>query len=250
MTQQRQTRVTPTALTGSNNVSGMASFYTESKNLDGPFKTLLESLPDLNGKTVAITGCTSGTGLVLAKVAAKKGATIFCLNRPSSRAEAAVKELSDGGAKAVHIDCDLTSLESVKAAAVSVKSKLGGGKDGLDVLCCNAGVMHLRDEPTADKYDPQMQVNQISHFMLISDLWDDLSKAAELRGDARVCMHSSIARNIDGQVGLSMGPCFPTRCVKRLDAKYFEKHEAGQLGGEGCPCILMYVVVSPPPSPP
>lgn len=228
----------------------MASFYTETKSLDGPFKTLIESLPDLNGKTVAITGCTSGTGLVLAKVAAKKGARIICLNRPSSRAEVAVKELTDAGAKAVHVDCDLTSLESVRAAAVSVKSNLGGGKDGLDVLCCNAGVMHLRDEPTADKYDPQMQVNQISHFMLVSDLWDDLSKAAELRGDARVCMHSSIARNIDGQVGVSMGPCYPTRCVKRLDAKYFEKHEAGQLGGEGCPCILMCVGLATPPPPP
>jgi NAD(P)-dependent dehydrogenase (short-subunit alcohol dehydrogenase family) len=115
----------------------MASFYSDPKKLDGPFRKLLEALPDMTGKTVAVTGCTSGTGLVFAKVAAKKGAAVICLNRPSARAKAALKELKDGGAKATHVDCDLASLSSVKAAIAPVKAALPDG--GLDVLCCNAG---------------------------------------------------------------------------------------------------------------
>ena len=42
------------------------------------------------GKVFAITGCTTGTGLAAAKLFAKKGASVFLLNRPSPRAEAAL----------------------------------------------------------------------------------------------------------------------------------------------------------------
>jgi NAD(P)-dependent dehydrogenase (short-subunit alcohol dehydrogenase family) len=45
----------------------------------------------LAGKAYAVTGCTTGTGLVVAKLFAKKGAArVFLLNRPSPRAEAAL----------------------------------------------------------------------------------------------------------------------------------------------------------------
>ena len=48
----------------------------------------------LKGKLFAVTGCTSGTGLVAAKCMAKKGAAhVFLLNRPSPRAEAALTDV-------------------------------------------------------------------------------------------------------------------------------------------------------------
>ena len=66
-------------------------------------------------KTIAITGCTSGTGYTLALMAARQRARIICLNRPSSRAETAVAKLKEIGADVYHVDCDLMSLTSVRA---------------------------------------------------------------------------------------------------------------------------------------
>ena len=40
------------------------------------FQNLFNSLPSLNGKTIAITGTTSGTGFVAAKACLKLGARV------------------------------------------------------------------------------------------------------------------------------------------------------------------------------
>ena len=107
------------------------------------FESFEAGLPNLKDKTIAVTGCTSGTGLVAAKTCAKKGATVLMLNRPSERATTALKAVQELG-KATHVDCDLMDFASVKAAAEQV-TKL---TKSLDVLCNNAGVMALTDSAT------------------------------------------------------------------------------------------------------
>ncbi len=56
---------------------------------------------------VAIAGCTSGTGLVLAKTCADLGARVILLNRKSERADAALKELQGRDASAQHVPVEL-----------------------------------------------------------------------------------------------------------------------------------------------
>ena len=52
------------------------------------------SLPSLEGKTVAITGTTSGTGYIVARTAIRKNAdNVLLLNRPSERAKKAEEDL-------------------------------------------------------------------------------------------------------------------------------------------------------------
>mmetsp|Transcript_29825 Transcript_29825/g.96219 ORF Transcript_29825/g.96219 Transcript_29825/m.96219 type:complete len:339 (-) Transcript_29825:403-1419(-) len=167
------------------------------------------ALPRLEGKVVAITGCTTGTGFVAAKTCAAKGAKVLMLNRPSERAEKAVKEVAGG----VHVDCDLMDFGSVKAAVAKVKTLT----DSLDVLCNNAGVMALVDKATVDGYDVQMQTNHLSHFLLTKELYPLLEKAAQVRGEARIVNHSSGARNLP---------------PGKLDGKYLGKN-GGNLGGDG-----------------
>lgn len=50
------------------------------------FPAFEASLPSMEGKTVAITGTTSGTGRVAASTVAKLGGKVLVLNRRSARA--------------------------------------------------------------------------------------------------------------------------------------------------------------------
>ena len=183
----------------------------------------------LDGKTYAVTGCTTGTGLVAAKLFAKKGAKrVFLLNRPSRRAEAAlaaVKAVATEGCVVTHVDCDLTDFGAVRKAAAQVAAETKSS--GLDVLCNNAGVMALKDVATKDGYDIQMQTNHLSHFLLTKELFKALERAAELRGDARIVNHSSLARN--GPPGTKLTP---ENCEKYLGKN------GGNLGGDGASMIL------------
>lgn len=180
------------------------------------YLAFVKTLPSLKGKTVAITGCTSGTGLVLARTCGDLGARVVMLNRPSERANAALLTLTQRKIDAVLMPCDLQSFASVRTAAAQLKTVCA---DGIDVLCNNAGVMALPDIATQDGFDVQMQSNHLSHFLLTSQVWPLLEQAATQRGEARVVNHSSGARK---------SPASP------LLAANLGKN-GGNLGGDGFP---------------
>ncbi|ACY18613.1 SDR family NAD(P)-dependent oxidoreductase [Haliangium ochraceum] len=178
------------------------------------YQSTVDALPSLEGRTIAITGCTSGTGQVMARTCGARGARILMLNRPSKRADEALSGLADAGIAAVQIPCDLQSFDSVREAAESLAQHC---PEGLDLLCNNAGVMGLPDRATADGCDVQMQTNHLSHFLLTSLLWPLLEAAAAARGEARVVNQSSGARR---------GPA--------LQAEFLQA-KGGSLGGDSFP---------------
>ena len=67
-------------------------------------------IPNLDGKTVVVTGTTSGTGYIVARTAAKKGAeNVVCLNRPSERSTKAEESLkSETG-----VDTNKVNIETI-----------------------------------------------------------------------------------------------------------------------------------------
>ena len=179
------------------------------------FEKTFSKLSNLKGKTVAITGTTSGTGFSAAEACGKLGANVILLNRPSERADSALARLKETNSKGrfLKIDCDLQCFKAVRSAGSKIIETY---PDGLDVLCNNAGVMALKDIPTADGFDVQMQTNHLAHFLLTKLVFPLLREAAHRRGEARIVNHSSMARLM----------------VKKLHPKYFEKR-GGELGGDG-----------------
>eukprot|EP00560_Eucampia_antarctica_P002043 CAMPEP_0197835304 /NCGR_PEP_ID=MMETSP1437-20131217/25367_1 /TAXON_ID=49252 ORGANISM="Eucampia antarctica, Strain CCMP1452" /NCGR_SAMPLE_ID=MMETSP1437 /ASSEMBLY_ACC=CAM_ASM_001096 /LENGTH=581 /DNA_ID=CAMNT_0043440639 /DNA_START=95 /DNA_END=1840 /DNA_ORIENTATION=+ len=93
--------------------------------------------------------------------------------------------------------CELTSFESVREMCQNIKDfKMG---KPIDRLICNAGV-YQPSLPYAkwskDGHEQTMQTNFLSHFLMISELMDDLKASA----DARVILVGSVTGN-DNTVG-------------------------------------------------
>jgi NAD(P)-dependent dehydrogenase (short-subunit alcohol dehydrogenase family) len=202
-------------------VSASKPYEVESKYFSD-FET--NKIPILEGKTVVITGTTTGTGFIIARTSIKKGAkTVLLLNRPSERATKTEDDLNafivDGSNTTVEtIPCDLQDFSSVRAAAAKIKAD----HEAIDVLCNNAGVMALEDKATKDGYDVQMETNHLSHFILATELYPLLKRAQELRGEARIVHHTSAARKQGGVP---------------LKAEYFGKN-GGNLGGNGASMFM------------
>ena len=84
------------------------------------------------GKTVLITGGTSGIGLATAKLMVEEGARVMVTGRTAATLEAAQAEL---GENAVAVHSDAASLSDIGFLAEKVKETYGT----LDVLFVNAG---------------------------------------------------------------------------------------------------------------
>jgi len=183
------------------------SNYTPPNTKSKQYPKLLASLPSQAGKVVAITGCTTGTGFAAARAAAKLGAEVVMLNRPSERATKAKDKLLEEypEAKVTHIPCDLSKFETVRQAAAELKEKFS---QGIDVLCCNAGIMAMPTAAGPDGYEVQMTTNHLAHFLLCKEVFPLLEAAAAKTGDARIVNHSSMSRK---------DPNTP------LEAKYYQK---------------------------
>ena len=135
-----------------------------------------ESIPDLTGKTIVITGTTSGTGKIASHALAEKGARVVMLNRPSSRSQEAQQSIEKlfPDADVITIDCDLQRFASVQAASDRLQELC---PQGIYALINNAGIMAMPDEATVDGFDTQMQTNHLSHFLLTRELYPLLQQA-------------------------------------------------------------------------
>jgi NAD(P)-dependent dehydrogenase (short-subunit alcohol dehydrogenase family) len=141
---------------------------------------------DLTGKTVVVTGASSGLGLQTAATLASAGAEIVAVVRdPDSFRE------GGGGLaeRVIPVPLDLASLASVRAAADAIASQ----HPRVDLLINNAGVMFTPHGTTADGFELQFGVNHLGHFLLTTMLLPNLRAAAAATGDARVVTLSSEA---------------------------------------------------------
>ena len=124
----------------------------------------IENIGSLEGKTIIITGGSSGIGLEAAKVLSSKGAEVILAVRNMEKGEQAmklIKELSpDSKIEVMHIE--LSDLESVKLFAESFALK----HKKLDMLINNAGVMVPPLKHTKQGYELQFGTNHLAHYTL------------------------------------------------------------------------------------
>lgn len=119
---------------------------------------------DLTGRVAVITGGNGGIGLAMAQGMADCGAAIMVVGRNSEKNAAAVATLSDAGARAEALVCDLSDLEAAPGIVAEAESRFGG----LDIVVNNAG-MNIRKPPqdyTMAEWREVLTVNLDSAFAL------------------------------------------------------------------------------------
>jgi NADP-dependent 3-hydroxy acid dehydrogenase YdfG len=111
----------------------------------------------LKGKTVILTGASSGIGMATAKAFAAAGANLVLAARRLDRLSALARDLEKGGVGADAVQCDVTSRKDVDALFDRAAKHFGAPS----VLVNNAGVMLLGrfERGLADEWQKMSDLN-------------------------------------------------------------------------------------------
>jgi NAD(P)-dependent dehydrogenase (short-subunit alcohol dehydrogenase family) len=141
----------------------------------------------MKGKTVVITGGTSGIGEVAAEALAKMGARIILVARSKSRAEATLTRLRESGPRVTHSVylADLARLAEMKRVAAEIAMR----EPPIDVLINNAGALFGTRRVTGDGLEYTFALNHMSYFVVTEGLRERLLAS----GAARIISTASAA---------------------------------------------------------
>lgn len=131
----------------------------------------------MHGKTVVITGGTSGIGEVAAIRLAEQGARIVFTAREQRRADATLAKLRQANRAAdhaVHLG-DLSLLADMKRVAAEI-----GREAVIDVLINNAGAVFNARKETRDGLERTFALNHMSYFVITNLLLPKLRPGARI----------------------------------------------------------------------
>jgi NAD(P)-dependent dehydrogenase (short-subunit alcohol dehydrogenase family) len=133
----------------------------------------------MQGKTVVVTGGTSGIGEVAAVDLARQGARVVLIARDRERADATLAKLRAANASALHA-IHLADL-SVIAEMKRVASEIAEAESRIDVLVNNAGAVFLSRKTSADGLEMTFAVNHMAYFVVTNMLLDRLKATSGAR---------------------------------------------------------------------
>lgn len=124
----------------------------------------------LKGKTVVITGASSGIGLVTAVQVAKAGAVPILVARGKDKLEATKALIESQGGRAYAYGCDLSDLQAIDA----LTEQLSGDFEHIDYVVNNAGRSIRRSlklsEDRFHDFERTMQLNYFGAIRLVMGL--------------------------------------------------------------------------------
>jgi NAD(P)-dependent dehydrogenase (short-subunit alcohol dehydrogenase family) len=147
-------------------------------------------IPDQTSRVAVITGANTGLGYETALALVEHGAHVVLAVRNLDKGkDAAARITANGPRGSVALqELDLTSLDSVRAAARELRST----HDRVDLLINNAGVMYTPKSNTKDGFELQFGTNHLGHFAFTGLLLDRLLPVA----GSRIVTVSSIGHRI------------------------------------------------------
>ena len=118
---------------------------------------------DLQGKVAVVTGAGSGIGAAIARLFARRGASVAAVDRNRDAAAAVAAEIAAGGGRASVHTCDVSEPALVDA----LFRDLIAAHPRLDILVNNAGIAHIGTiEQTAPQdFDRLYRVNVFGVYL-------------------------------------------------------------------------------------
>lgn len=121
----------------------------------------------LEGKTVLVTGASSGIGRATALECAKLGATVVVTGRNEERLQEVFTALSrDNGQEHLMLVADLSTADGIKELVAAVP-ELDGVSSNVGILKAQVPIKFIKNE----NLEEMMQVNLFSHVQLARDLF-------------------------------------------------------------------------------
>jgi NAD(P)-dependent dehydrogenase (short-subunit alcohol dehydrogenase family) len=137
-------------------------------------------VPDMQGKTVVVTGGNSGIGLETAAALASMGARVLVTARNADKgrtAVAAITQRSGGEGLVQLVVFDLADLASVRRGAAEILEQA----PRIDVLVNNAGLVLSERAETVDGYEATFAINHLGPFLLTNLLLERITASAPSR---------------------------------------------------------------------
>lgn len=134
---------------------------------------------DLTGKTIIITGASSGLGYETTRLLAKMNPTIIMACRNEKKSLPLLENLrKETNNQNIHLmKVDVADLDSIESFSEEYKSKY----NTLDILINNAGLAAYERELTKDGFEKTFMTNYLGHYYLSNLLLDPLKTAKNSR---------------------------------------------------------------------
>src|SRR5215204_5054994 len=187
----------------------------------------------MGGKTVLITGGTSGIGKATAVALAAMGANVVIVGRNQERGEAAAVEEIKAQSHNESVELLLADL-SVQAEIRGLAEEFQEHHDRIDVLANNAGLIQSKRTETPDSIETTLATNHLAPFLLTNLLIGRLEQSAP----SRVITVSSEAQrwgtmDFEDMQSRRKYRGFPIYGMTKLANIMFTYELAGRLNGTG-----------------
>ena len=153
-----------------------------------------DDVPGQLGRLAVVTGANTGLGFETAQVLAARGASVVLAVRDIEKGKAAAARIAGTapGANVTVQALDLTSLDSIRAAAAELRAR----HPRIDLLVNNAGVMLTPKQATGDGFELQFGTNHLGPFALTGLLLEQMLPVP----GSRVVTVSSLAHRIGARI--------------------------------------------------
>lgn len=133
---------------------------------------------DLTGKTVLVTGASTGLGAETARALAARGANVSLVARSADK----LRRVADQIRETTGREAEIATMELDKPASVRACAENWlAHHDRLDILINNAGIMATPLTRTAEGWESQFATNHLGHFLLTNLLAPAIKTAKAAR---------------------------------------------------------------------